>query len=86
MLWAVIRVENDTLITGYRITNGWARTNHTYFAISLSKPIKNYGCVERARKLYRGGWGKFNMQRNVTDMAGRKLVACFNFDFAQDPT
>lgn len=86
VLWAAIRVENDTLITGYRITNGWARTNHTYFAISLSKPIKNYGCVERARTLYRGGWGKFNMQRNFPDMAGRKLVAYFDFDFSQDPT
>ncbi|MBR6559901.1 MAG: glycoside hydrolase family 92 protein, partial [Alistipes sp.] len=32
-LWASIRVENDHLITGYRITNGWARTNYTYFAI-----------------------------------------------------
>ena len=42
-LWANLRVENDTLLTGYRITNGWARTNYTYFAISLSQPIKDYG-------------------------------------------
>ena len=40
-LWANIRVENDTLLTGYRITNGWARTNYTYFPISLSQPIKD---------------------------------------------
>lgn len=40
-LWANIRVENDTLLTGYRITNGWARTNYIYFAISFSQPIKN---------------------------------------------
>ena len=25
VLWANLRVENDTLLTGYRITNGWAR-------------------------------------------------------------
>ena len=31
VLWANLRVENDTLLTGYRITNGWARTNYTYF-------------------------------------------------------
>ena len=36
VLWANLRVENDTLLTGYRITNGWARTNYTYFAISFS--------------------------------------------------
>ena len=40
VLWAQIRVENDTLLTGYRITNGWARTNYTYFAISFSRPIR----------------------------------------------
>lgn len=33
VLWANLRVENDTLLTGYRITNGWARVNYTYFAI-----------------------------------------------------
>ena len=43
VLWSSIRVENDTLLTGYRITNGWAKCNYTYFAISLSKPIKDYG-------------------------------------------
>ncbi len=36
VLWSVMRVENETLVTGYRITNGWARTNYTYFAISFS--------------------------------------------------
>ena len=28
-LWSYLRVENDTLLTGYRITNGWARQNYT---------------------------------------------------------
>lgn len=51
VLWASLRVENDTLITGYRITNGWARENYTYFAISLSKPITRYGYVDK-RNLY----------------------------------
>lgn len=35
VLWANLRVENDTLLTGYRITNGWARVNYTYFAITF---------------------------------------------------
>ena len=43
VLWSVMRVENDTLVTGYRITNGWARTNYTYFAMSFSKPVREYG-------------------------------------------
>lgn len=80
VLWSSLRVENDTLLTGYRITNGWARTNYTYFAISFSKPIKNYGCQEKGKVNYRGGYGKFNTQKNFPDMGGRKLIAYFDFD------
>ena len=28
-VWSFVRVENDTLVTGYRQTNGWARTRIT---------------------------------------------------------
>lgn len=79
-LWSTLRVENDTLLTGYRITNGWARTDYTYFAISFSRPIKKYGCKERGKTLYRGFWGKVNTNENFPDMAGRKLAAYFDFD------
>jgi putative alpha-1,2-mannosidase len=37
------RVENDTLVTGYRQTSGWARTRSLYFAIAFSKPFTSYG-------------------------------------------
>lgn len=80
VLWSNLRMENDTLITGYRLTNGWARENHLYFAISFSKPIVRYGCEEKAKVNYKGGYGKFNMKENFPDMAGRKLVAYFDFD------
>ncbi len=80
VLWSNLRVENDTLLTGYRITNGWARTNYTYFAISFSKPIINYGCEEKGKVDYRGGYGKFNMKQNFPDIGGRKIVAYFDFD------
>lgn len=84
-LWANIRVENDTLLTGYRITNGWARTNYTYFAISLSQPIKDYGYTDKEKALYKGFWRRFNSDRNFPEMTGRKLVAYFNFDTRQNP-
>lgn len=83
VLWAQIRVENDTLITGYRITNGWARTNYTYFAMSLSRPIVNYGCEEKAQVKYKGGYGRFDMEHNYPDIGGRKIVAYFEFDPAE---
>ena len=53
-LWTYLRVVNDSLLTGYRITNGWARQNYTYFAISLSTPIKKYGYENRQRMKYNG--------------------------------
>jgi predicted alpha-1,2-mannosidase len=79
VLWASLRVENDTLITGYRITNGWARENYTYFAISLSKPIQNYGYVDREKPKYLGFWRKFNLYKNFPEIAGRKIVCHFEF-------
>lgn len=84
VLWASIRVENDTLLTGYRITNGWARTNYTYFAISFSQPIKEYGYKERNVVRYNGFWRRFHLNENFPEMAGRKIVAYFNFDMASE--
>lgn len=80
VLWANLRVENDTLLTGYRITNGWARTNYTYFAISLSQPIQDYGYKDKERVLYNGFWRRFNLEKNFPEITGRKIVAYFNFD------
>ena len=66
-LWASIRVESPTLITGYRITNGWARTNYTYFAIQFSQPIKNYGYKDLQKILYNGFWRKFPVNKNFPE-------------------
>lgn len=82
VLWSSIRVENDTLLTGYRITNGWAMCNYTYFAIALSKPIKDYGYRDMKRVPYRGFMGKMQLHRNFPEIAGRDVVAYFNFDNA----
>ena len=79
-LWASIRVESPTLITGYRITNGWARTNFTYFAISFSQPITNYGYKDFEQIRYNGFWRKFKVNSNFPEMAGRKVVSYFEFD------
>lgn len=80
VLWASLRVENDTLITGYRITNGWAREHYTYFAISLSKPISGYGYVDKQKPPYVGFWRKFNQHRNFPEMGGQTIVSYFEFD------
>lgn len=84
VLWSVIRVENETLVTGYRITNGWARTNYTYFAMSFSKPVRDYGSKDRAKVPYNGFWRKFDVEKNFPEIAGRDVAAYFCFDTADD--
>ena len=83
VLWANLRVENDTLLTGYRITNGWSRVNYTYFAITFSKPIKSYGYKERGKTLYNGFWRKFDLYHNFPEIGGRRVVAYFDFDLKE---
>ncbi|WP_406827023.1 GH92 family glycosyl hydrolase [Pedobacter sp. KACC 23697] len=80
-VWTYVRVVNDTLVTGYRQTNGWARTRTVYFAMSFSKPFKNYGRKSYdAKQAYRGFWGKFNQEQNFPEIAGKKLKMFFDFD------
>ena len=84
VLWADLRIENDTLLTGCRITNGWARTNYTYFAISFSRPVVEYGYVDKEKVLYNGFWRRFDMEKNFPEIAGRKIVAYFKFDTSHE--
>ena len=80
-VWTFVRVENDTLITGYRQTQGWARTRTVYFAMAFSKPIKNYGAQKYdADNIYKGFWRRFDETKNFPEAAGRNLKMYFDFD------
>jgi putative alpha-1,2-mannosidase len=81
---ACLRVENDTLITGYRITNGCARGNYTYFALSFSKPIQNYGYTDKEKPVYTCFWKKFSLNTNFPEIAGCRIVC--HFEFGHDPS
>jgi predicted alpha-1,2-mannosidase len=83
-VWTFIRVENDTLVTGYRQTSGWARTRTVYFAISFSKPVKSYCHTKMDDYVYKGFYRKFNEKENFPEMAGRQIRAYFNFDVEKD--
>lgn len=79
-VWTFVRVENDTLITGYRQTAGWARTRTVYFAMTFNKPIKKYGHQNYSSDVYRGFWRKFDQAHDFPEMAGRQIRAWFDFD------
>src|SRR5690606_38318344 len=67
-VWTFVRVENDTLVTGYRQTHGWARTRTVYFAMSFSKPITNYGSANYDKKTYNGFWRRFDQTDNFPEI------------------
>ncbi|SMD16070.1 alpha-1,2-mannosidase, putative [Pedobacter nyackensis] len=80
-VWTYVRVVNDSLVTGYRQTNGWAKNRKVYFAMSFSKPFKSYGAKDFTKKeVYKGFWAKFDQTRNFPEMAARQIRMYFNFD------
>lgn len=79
-VWTFVRVENDTLVTGFRQTSGWARTRTVYFALSFSKPFIQYGTKDFSKaQVYKGFWRKFDQSRNFPDIAGRQIRMYFDF-------
>ncbi|HSG68033.1 MAG TPA: GH92 family glycosyl hydrolase, partial [Bacteroidales bacterium] len=83
-VWTFIRVENDTLVTGYRQTNGWARTRKVYFAMAFSRPITEYGHKRYEKVTYNGFYRRFDQEHNFPEMAGRDIRAWFTFAPDQD--
>ncbi len=45
--WSELRVENDTLVTGYRQTRGWARNRIVYFAMVILWQMETIGKLSR---------------------------------------
>lgn len=79
--WTYVRVVNDTLITGYRQTSGWARTRKVFFAMTFSKPFKNYGSKSYdPNQVYKGFWRKFDQTKNFPELAARNLKLYFDFN------
>ncbi|RZK26706.1 MAG: glycoside hydrolase family 92 protein [Flavobacterium sp.] len=80
-VWTYVRVVNDTLVTGYRQTNGWARTRTVYFAMTFSKPFKFYGQKNYDEaQVYKGFWRKFDQTKNFPEIAGKKIRMYFDFN------
>ena len=83
-VWTSIRVENDSLVTGYRQTKGWARDKKVFFAMQFSKPFKSYGHKKYDKVIYDGFYRRFKQDENFPEMAGKDIRAYFNFDTQKD--
>ena len=79
-VWTFLRVENDSTVTGYRQTKGWARTKKVFFAIKFSKAFKSYGHKKYDALTYNGFYRRFDETKNFPEMAGKDIRAFFNFD------
>ncbi|MEY4877287.1 MAG: hypothetical protein RL708_2437 [Bacteroidota bacterium] len=80
-IYTYVRVVNDSLVTGYRQTSGWARTRTVYFSMSFSKPFKKYGQKNYdAKHAYHGFWGKFDQSTNFPEIAGKNIRMYFDFE------
>ena len=79
-IYTYVRVINDTLVIGYRQTNGWARTRTVYFAMAFSKPFITYGQKNYdVKQTYHGFWRKFDQNNNFPEIAGKKIRMHFDF-------
>lgn len=83
-VWTFIRIENDSLVTGYRQTNGWARTRKVFFAMKFSKPFNSYGHKKYDKIVYEGHIRRLNQSENFPEMAGENIRAWFNFETGKD--
>jgi predicted alpha-1,2-mannosidase len=85
---AHIVLENDTVVSGYRRSSGWAKDQVVYFTAIFSKPVKAFKVFDgleqkegqslTARKLYGQAVFEDNLQEPVLVKAGFSAVSSAN--------
>jgi predicted alpha-1,2-mannosidase len=78
--WAQLRAESPTLLTGFRLTNGWAPSRYLYFALELSKPV-SWAFRKEDESTYH--WVKSaGLIADRAEVVGRTLKAVASFKVA----
>ncbi|MCP4902777.1 MAG: glycoside hydrolase family 92 protein [bacterium] len=78
-VWSSVRMESDTLLTGSRLTSGWAPSRTLFFAIEFSKPVESYGLRNQEEQIYRGFWRRFDQDRDFPERVGRQIKCHFDW-------
>ena len=68
-----IQIENDSLVTGYRWSEGWAKNQKVYFAARFSKAFNSYKTAQGSE-----------IQDKITEVKGEFTKAIFNFATQKD--
>lgn len=74
VIYSFLRIENDSLITGYRQVYGWAKNRHIYFAAQFSRPFISWSMERNGQVI-----------DNTPEEAAAALKAVFNFERGEDP-
>jgi len=61
---------NDTTFVGYRFSTGWAKDQKVFYAIRLSKPVKNVVLFADRNKV----------DSTITDTSAKDVKACLQFE------
>lgn len=67
-----IDIINDSLITGYRLSEGWAKKQRVYFAIAFSKPFISQKIILKGEEI------------DSASFIGEKLKAVLSFNLNED--
>ncbi|SBV90554.1 GH92 family glycosyl hydrolase [uncultured Dysgonomonas sp.] len=70
---AYLKVINDRTIEGYRISNGWVKTQHVYFYAEFSKPFTTTQLYDNR-----------NLQKDVVEVKATDIRAILSFDTEDD--
>lgn len=69
VIWSNVRIENNSLVTGFHQVKGWAKERYVYFAARYSKPFNESGIINDGKKVVYNTY-RF---RSKYESAGKKL-------------
>ncbi len=77
--WSQLRIENDSVISGSKLVNGWGPERYVYFVAKFSKPFARYGIMQDGKPV------AYNTKRFRSDRVayGNKIIGWFDFDTAE---
>lgn len=76
--WSQLRIENDSVISGSKLVNGWGPERYVYFVAKFSKPFARSGIMQDGKPVV------YDTKRFRSDRVayGNKIMGWFDFDTA----
>lgn len=74
--WSQLRIENDSVISGSKLVNGWGPERYVYFVAKFSKPFRNSGIMQDGKPVI------YDTKRFRSDRVayGNKIIGWFDFN------